>query len=121
MTTLFSELKPTRKSLRLTFGTQHAGGIWVQLLCPPRCTRSEAGALAADALFMEVDTPATRSAAIGVSSEVISGILNSVCPDCGGRMGAVGKEFKCRGERQTDWRPLWEQLVSAGFHRPSRK
>jgi hypothetical protein len=31
---------------------------------------------------MEVDTPAMRSAAIGVSSEVISGILNCVCPDC---------------------------------------
>ena len=36
--------------------------------------------------------PAMRSAAIGVSSEVISGILNCVCPDCSGSMGGAGKE-----------------------------
>jgi|SRR5580692_872269 hypothetical protein len=70
--------------------------------------------------FMEVDMPAMRSAAIGVSSEVISGILNCVCPDCGGSTGGAGKEFKCRGECQKDWRPLWEQLLSAGFYRSSR-
>ena len=56
-----------------------------------------------------------------VSSEVISGILNCVGPDCGGSMGGAGKEFKCQGKCQTDWRPLWEQLVSAGFHSRSRK
>ena len=38
--------------------------------------------------------PAMRSAAIGVSSEVISGILNCVCPDCSGSTGGAGKEFK---------------------------
>ena len=65
--------------------------------------------------------PAMRSAAIGVSSEVISGILNCVCPDCSGSMGGAGKEFKCRGGRQADRCPLLEQLLSAGFHRPSRK
>jgi hypothetical protein len=67
--------------------------------------------------FMELDMPAMRSAAIGVSSEVISGILNSVRPDCGGSMGEPGREFECRGECQRDWRPLWERLLSAGFHR----
>src|ERR1700685_2618174 len=105
------------------FGMRNAGRISVPLLCPPGCTRSEADGQAADGSlsFMEVDMPAMRSAATGVSSEVISGILNCVCPDCGGSTGGAGKEFKCQGECQTDWRPLWEQLLSAGFHRPSRK
>jgi hypothetical protein len=65
--------------------------------------------------FMEEDMPAMRSAAIGVSSEVISCILNYVCPDCGGSTGGAGKEFKCRGECRTDWRPPLEQLLSAGL------
>jgi tRNA(Ile2) C34 agmatinyltransferase TiaS len=56
-----------------------------------------------------------------MSSQVISGILNCVCPDCGGSMGGGGKEFTCRGKCQTDWRPLWEQVLSAGFHSQSRK
>ncbi len=34
------------------------------------------------------------------SNEVISAILNWICPDCGGRMGGVGNEFKCQGECQ---------------------
>jgi tRNA(Ile2) C34 agmatinyltransferase TiaS len=44
----------------------------------------------------------------------MSGILNCVCPECGGSMGGVGREFNCQGECQTDWRQLWEQIVSAG-------
>jgi tRNA(Ile2) C34 agmatinyltransferase TiaS len=42
--------------------------------------------------------------------DVISGILNWVCPGCGGRMGGRGKEFKCQGECQTDWRQIWERV-----------
>jgi len=42
--------------------------------------------------------PAVRSAAIGVSSEAISGILNCVRPDCGGSMGEPGREFECPGK-----------------------
>jgi hypothetical protein len=42
------------------------------------------------------------------SAEVISGILNCVCPECGGRMGERGKEFRCQGECLTDWRQAWE-------------
>lgn len=45
-----------------------------------------------------------------MSAEVLSGILNWVCPACGGRMGGRGKEFKCQGLCQTDWRPVWEQV-----------
>jgi tRNA(Ile2) C34 agmatinyltransferase TiaS len=49
------------------------------------------------------------------TADVVSGILNWVCPECGGRMGGRGKEFKCQGECQMDWRQLWEQ-VRAGRH-----
>jgi tRNA(Ile2) C34 agmatinyltransferase TiaS len=47
--------------------------------------------------------------------EVISGILNCVCPECGGRMGGAGKEFKCQGECQTDWRQTWKRFLSSGL------
>ncbi len=43
---------------------------------------------------MQVTTLGT----VGASSEVMSGILNWVCPNCGGSMGGAGKEFKCQGE-----------------------
>jgi len=49
------------------------------------------------------------------SADVISGILNGVCPECGGRMGGPGKEFKCQGECQADWRQAWERVLSAGL------
>jgi len=52
------------------------------------------------------------------SAEVVSSILNWVCPECGGRMGGRGSEFECHGERQIDWRQLWEQVLAAG--RPTR-
>jgi hypothetical protein len=55
----------------------------------------------------------TRLGTDRASSEVVSGILNCVCPECGGRMGGVGREFKCQGECQTDWRPVWEQSASS--------
>ena len=54
------------------------------------------------------------------SSEVVSGILNCVCPECGGRMGEAGKEFKCQGECRTDWRRVWEHALSAGLDTRSR-
>lgn len=42
------------------------------------------------------------------TTEVLSSILNCICPECGGRMGGPGKEFKCQGKCQIDWRPIWE-------------
>jgi hypothetical protein len=42
-------------------------------------------------------------------ADVISGILNCVCPECGGKMGGPGKEFRCQGECLTDWRQAWER------------
>jgi hypothetical protein len=46
--------------------------------------------------------------------EVISSILNWVCPGCGGRMGGRGSEFKCQGECCIDWRQLWEHAFNTG-------
>jgi len=43
--------------------------------------------------------------------DIISGILNWVCPECGGRMGGRTREFKCHGECLTDWRDVWERRV----------
>ena len=45
------------------------------------------------------------------SEDIISGILNWVCPECGGRMGGRAKEFKCQGECLTGWRDVWERRV----------
>ncbi len=47
-----------------------------------------------------------------LNANVLSGILNWVCPGCGGRMGGRGKEFKCQGDCQTDWRQVWEEVLS---------
>jgi len=45
------------------------------------------------------------------AAEVISNILNWVCPECGGRMGGEeGLEFKCQGRCRTDWRELWNSV-----------
>jgi hypothetical protein len=55
------------------------------------------------------------------SADVISGILNGVCPECGGRMGGPGKEFKCQGDCQRDWRQVWERTLSAGLDWRSNK
>ena len=57
-----------------------------------------------------------RSGTAKTSADVISGILNCVCPECGGSMGRVGREFKCQGRCQTDWREIWERVLSAGLN-----
>jgi hypothetical protein len=43
--------------------------------------------------------------------QIISGILNWVCPECGGRMGGHAKEFKCQGQCLRDWRDVWERRL----------
>ena len=55
------------------------------------------------------------------SADVMSGILNCVCPECGGSMGEVGREFKCQGECQTDWRQIWDQFLSGEIARRPAK
>ncbi len=53
-----------------------------------------------------------RLSAIKATADVVSGILNWVCPECGGRMGGRGKEFRCQGECQMDWRQIWERVLA---------
>jgi len=55
----------------------------------------------------------TRLSNVKTTADVVSNILNWVCPECGGRMGGRGKEFKCQGECQMDWRLTWQRLFSA--------
>jgi hypothetical protein len=47
---------------------------------------------------------------VGFIAELLSAIINLVCPECGGPMGGRSKEFKCRGQCEKDWRPEWERL-----------
>lgn len=49
-----------------------------------------------------------RFSRFNTTQEVISNILNCVCPECGGRMGGPGREFRCQGQCQADWRRFWE-------------
>jgi tRNA(Ile2) C34 agmatinyltransferase TiaS len=55
-----------------------------------------------------------RLRAIKATADVVSGILNLVCRECGGRMGGRGKEFKCQGKCQIDWRQVWERVLAVG-------
>jgi hypothetical protein len=51
-------------------------------------------------------------AMLQTSEDVISGILNWVCPECGGRMGGPTREFKCQGQCRKDWRAVWESRLA---------
>jgi hypothetical protein len=51
-------------------------------------------------------------AMLPTNEDIISDILNWVCPECGGPMGGRAKEFKCQGECRTDWRDLWERRLA---------
>lgn len=55
------------------------------------------------------------------SADVISGILNWVCPECGGRMGSPEQPFKCQGQCGTDWRAAWERNVASTPRAASRR
>jgi tRNA(Ile2) C34 agmatinyltransferase TiaS len=62
----------------------------------------------------EVPMQLMKWSTLRASEEVMSDILNWVCPECGGRMGGHGREFKCQGECQTDWRQVWDHASSPG-------
>ena len=53
-----------------------------------------------------------RLSSLKATADAVSNILNWICPECGGRLGGRGKEFKCQGECQNDWRPVWERFLS---------
>src|SRR5260370_32126769 len=50
-------------------------------------------------------------AMLQTSEDIISGILNWVCRECGGPMGGPTKEFKCQGQCRKDWRAVWESRL----------
>jgi hypothetical protein len=51
------------------------------------------------------------------SADLISSIVNWVCPECGGRMGGPGNEFQCHGRCKINWRSLWDRM----FVDPARR
>jgi hypothetical protein len=51
-------------------------------------------------------------AMLQTSEDNISGILNWVCPECGGPIGGRIQEFKCQGECLRDWRDVWESRLA---------
>jgi hypothetical protein len=42
-----------------------------------------------------------------LNANIISSIINLVCPQCGGSM----MEFSCQGRCRRDWLPEWEWAV----------
>src|ERR1700740_511929 len=80
----------------------------------PRCARflNMSGISAHSRLTYEVHMAFIRLSSFKTTADVVSSILNWVCPECGGRLGGRGKEFKCQGECQNDWRPVWEGFLS---------
>ena len=50
----------------------------------------------------------TTMTAPSISADHLSAILNLVCPECGGRMGARTNVFQCQGQCGNDWRSVWE-------------
>ena len=63
-------------------------------------------------VIREVRIHFKRYNAVRSLGDVISSILNCVCPECGGRLGEAGKEFKCQGKCRTDWREVWDRALS---------
>jgi hypothetical protein len=62
-----------------------------------------------------------ESRTLRTSADLISSILNWVCPECGGRMGGLGNEFMCHGKCKINWRPVWERvIVNAARQRMAR-
>jgi hypothetical protein len=47
-------------------------------------------------------------ATLQTTEDIISDILNLVCPECGGPIGGPSQEFKCQGRCRRDWRAVWE-------------
>jgi tRNA(Ile2) C34 agmatinyltransferase TiaS len=55
------------------------------------------------------------------SADLISSILNWVCPECGGRMGGLGNEFMCHGKCKINWRPVWERVFVTAARQPAAR
>ncbi len=55
------------------------------------------------------------------TEEIISDILNWVCPECGGRLGGSTNPFKCEGECRMDWREVWEHRLTKPARNRTRR
>ena len=53
--------------------------------------------------------------------EMVSDILNCICPQCGGPLDLGEKEFRCQGRCRQDWRPLWERASAAENSAPAKR
>jgi hypothetical protein len=61
-------------------------------------------------------------AMLPVTEDILSDILNWVCPDCGGPMGGgPTNAFQCEGECRTDWRDLWERRLAKLERKQTRR
>ena len=69
--------------------------FFVARVCPSRCPRISGWRV----IMKTVDTVPGES-----NASIISSIINSVCPQCGGRMSA----FQCEGRCCRNWLAEWE-------------
>jgi hypothetical protein len=92
----FSSENSTGRLLRIVEPEMHFSGF--------RCPIVEQSVVTG-----ETSMTFTKLSAVRTTTDVVSGILNWICPECGGRMGGRGKEFKCQGDCQKDWRLIWER------------
>jgi hypothetical protein len=53
------------------------------------------------------------------NANLISAIVNCVCPACGGASGVRKNQFQCRGECGKDWRLVWDN--ARPIHRKARR
>ena len=75
--------------------------------------------------FTSYESPTRRIAdaarSVATSEDIISGILNWVCLECGGRVGGRTKELKGEGPCRKDWRDVREsRLAKSGKNMDSR-
>lgn len=98
------------QSLRLGFCDERTFSDTDSVSRPQRGCRKATSSL----IIGEVSMQFIKGNAVKSGAYVASCILNCVCPECGGRMGERGKEFKCQGECLRDWRQIWEAMLSSG-------
>lgn len=54
------------------------------------------------------------------TEDMLSAILNCVCPECGGAIIPEKAEFRCHGLCGRDWRPVWDRANQGGRQSDSR-
>jgi hypothetical protein len=51
------------------------------------------------------------------NDEILSAILNCLCPECGGIMGSGANAFRCQGQCGQDWGAIWKEAAPLGRRR----